>query len=280
MPFSTFANIPFHVKQDKLCHEDKTIVMISYYQMIGGNFLVWHAILWGSITGSAVLLGALVGMLFTLPKMLTAGIMSFGTGVLIGAASFELMAESYEQGSLMTTSIGFLIGAVVFTLAEFIIASKGGKDRKRSTANPVGHSGLAIFIGTLIDAIPESMMIGISLIEQSQVSILLVIAIFISNFPEGLSSSIGLKKDGYSKGKILSLWAVVLILSGFSSFSGYYFLEDSSQWLLSGIGAFAAGGIIAMVSSTMMPEAFEEGGPITGSIAALGVLVSFYLTKM
>ncbi|WP_226580987.1 ZIP family metal transporter [Halobacillus litoralis] len=239
---------------------------------------MWMAALWGGVAGSAVFLGSLAGILVPIKKKWIGVIMAFGTGVLIGAASFELLLDSISEGGVKTTAIGFLVGALVFTIFEWFISRKGGNERKRSKQNPQHSSGLAIFIGTVIDAIPESVIIGISLLEPAGVSWLLVVAIFISNFPEGLSSSIGLKKDGYSNTKILLLWAVVLVLSALSSLSGFVFLENASDNLIALIGAFAAGGVVSMVTAAMMPEAYEEGGAVVGFIASFGLLCSLILT--
>lgn len=117
-------------------------------------------------------------------------------------------------------------------------------------------------------------MIGASLLEEQSVSFLLVIAIFISNIPEGLSSTAGMKNSGYSRTKMMLLWAAVFVISILASWSGYFFLDGASEEVMSAIAAFAGGGIIAMIASTMMPEAYEDSGPMTGLIAALGLLTS------
>jgi zinc transporter, ZIP family len=249
-----------------------------YKKKRGVTGIMWNAALWGGIAGSAVYLGALTGILFQIKRRWIGMIMAFGTGVLIGAATFELLRNAVEKSGLGFASLGFLGGSVVFTLAEYSISKRGGKERKRSREKTTNSSGLAIFIGTLIDAIPESVIIGVSILEKGRVSILLVIAIFISNFPEGLSSSVGLKKDGYSNKKILFLWFLVMVLSSVSSLLGYVLLQNASPKVMSVIGAFAAGGVVSMVSSAMMPEAFEEGGPIVGFVASLGLLSSLVLT--
>lgn len=237
-----------------------------------------QAAMWGAIAGSSLVLGALLGIFKNIPNKVSAFVMAFGTGVLIGAATFELLTNAVKEGGILYPSLGFLAGATLFIVAELIIMKKGGHERKRSKMSPSGHSGMAIFMGTVIDAIPESVIIGVSLLEHHTVSWLIVIAIFVSNFPEGLSSSIGLKKDGYSKRKILFLWVIVMLLSSLSALLGYLIIDPTSTWLVTTIGAFAAGGIFAMVSSTMLPEAFEEGGPIVGFISALGLLCSLILT--
>ncbi|CAM3868330.1 ZIP family metal transporter [Mesobacillus zeae] len=241
---------------------------------------MWQAALWGGIAGSAVLLGAIAGILFNIRRNIIGAIMAFGTGVLIGAASFELLADSVNEGGLAATVAGFLAGALIFTVVDILLSRKGGKERKRSREGSRNSTGLAIFFGTVFDAIPESVILGVSLLESKSVSWLLVAAIFISNIPEGMSSSVGLKKDGYSNRKILILWLVVLALSAVSSFAGYILLADASPVLIGGIGAFAAGGVVSMVSSTMMPEAYEEGGPIVGLIAASGLLCSLVLSHL
>jgi ZIP family zinc transporter len=239
---------------------------------------MFSAAMWGGIAGSSLVIGALLGIYKEIPKKVSAFVMAFGTGVLIGAATFELLSDATRDGGILYPSIGFLTGATLFILLELFITKKGGQERKRSKVNPSGHSGMAIFIGTVIDAIPESVIIGVSLLENKTVSWVIVIAIFISNFPEGLSSSIGLKKDGYRKGKILFLWIIVMMLSSVSALLGFALIDPSSTLLITIISAFAAGGIFAMVSSTMLPEAFEEGGPVIGYLSALGLLTSLILT--
>ncbi|OXS80170.1 ZIP family metal transporter [Domibacillus enclensis] len=242
---------------------------------------MWHAFMWGGVSGSAVLLGALAALFLPIQKKVIGYIMAFGTGVLIGAATYELLGESVEKGGFLATGTGFLAGALVFTLLDIAISKKGASKRKRSHSQSSDQgSGIAIFIGTVMDAIPESIMIGASLLAGQGVSLLLVIAIFISNVPEGLSSTTGLMKSGYSKKNIFILWITVLFISGFSAWAGYFFLGGASLEVMAAIAAFAGGGIIAMVGSTMMPEAFEEGGPIVGFLAALGLFVSLLLNEL
>ncbi|ASA21745.1 ZIP family metal transporter [Paenibacillus donghaensis] len=245
---------------------------------------MWNAVLWGAISGSAVLIGAALALFLAIPKKLIGFIMAFGTGVLIGAAAYELLDDSANNGGLTPTIIGFMAGAGVFTLFDWYISRKGGAGRKRSsrsgTTGTSGGSGLAIFAGTVLDAIPESIMIGASLISGQGVSLLLVIAIFISNIPEGLSSTAGLKQDGYPKGRIMLLWLGVLVISTLASAGGYVFLDHASGFTTALIASFAGGGIISMVSSSMMPEAYEEGGPLIGLMAALGMLCSLILDHL
>ncbi|MEN8700187.1 ZIP family metal transporter [Bacillus infantis] len=238
---------------------------------------MWNALMWGGISGSAVLLGAMASMLLQIPQKVIGLIMAFGTGVLIGAASYELIGNAVNEGGILATSIGFLSGALLFTILDSIVSRRGADKRKRSSHMAARSGGMAIFIGTVIDAIPESIMIGASLIEGQSVSFLLVVSIFISNIPEGLSSTAGMKKSGYSYAKIFLLWFTVLAISAIASLSGYSLLAGAPAEVMAGIASFAGGGIISMIASTMMPEAYEDSGPVTGLVASLGLLVSIIL---
>lgn len=241
------------------------------------------ALLWGAVAGGANLLGALVVLVVSLPQRLIAYVMALGTGALIGAVSFELLGEALELGGLTEIALGFLGGAAIFTLFDIMISRQGGLHRKRSghgSERPVSSeegTGLAIFVGTIMDAIPETAMIGLGIAHGGSVGMALIAAIFISNLPEGISSTTGMKKSGYTTKKILWMWSFVLVASALSSLLGYSVLEQASESTQAIISSFAAGAIIAMVASTMMPEAHEKGGPIVGIITALGVFITMLL---
>lgn len=249
---------------------------------------MWSALLWGGISASAVVLGALAALFLQIKKRYIGWIMAFGVGTLIGAAAFELLGDALEDGGLLATGIGFTAGALVYTVFDLIISRKGGSNRKRSGKDPSGskaagdsdQSGLGIFAGTVMDAIPESIMLGASLIAGNGISVVLVVSIFVSNIPEGLSSTVGLQKNGYSRRKIFVMWSAVLLVSALAAMGGYLFLEQLSGEMKAAIGAFAGGGIIAMLCSTMMPEAFEEGGPAVGFIASMGLLTAILLDTL
>ncbi|MGM0847061.1 MAG: ZIP family metal transporter [Bacillota bacterium] len=239
-----------------------------------------QAALWGGVTSLSLFIGALLGIYMKIPDRVVAYIMAFGTGLIIGSATFDLLSEAQGKANLVLITLLFLLGALIFTIFELLISKKGGNERKRSKKNPHGHAGLAIYVGTLMDAIPESIIIGISFIGTQPVQWVFIIAIFISNLPESLSSSIGLRKDNYSIRKILFLWGSVVILSSVSAMLGFLFLQGASESISYLIGAFGAGGLMAMVSSTMLPEAFEHGGPVVGFLSSLGIILSYILTNL
>lgn len=240
---------------------------------------------WGLVAGSALLLGAGVGYYVKIPQRLIAAIMAFGAGVLISALAFELMDEAYQRGGFDSTAIGFLAGAIVYTLANWYLATQGAKHRKRSGEKQLSEedqtgSGLAIAVGALLDGIPESIAIGISMIEGGVVSWVTVAAVFLSNVPEGLSSAAGMKQAGRRVAYVVGVWGLIAALSGVAALLGYSLFSHLSKEIIAATIAVAAGGILAMISDTMMPEAFEQAHNFAGLITVCGFLTAFILSKL
>lgn len=251
-----------------------------------GSIPQWlQAGLWGLMAGSALLLGAAVGYFTRISRRLIAAIMAFGSGVLISALSFELMDDAYERGGFVSTAIGFLAGALIYTLANRWLCYRGAKHRKRSGSEQPseeehGGSGAAIAVGALIDGIPESIVIGLSLLQGGAVSSVAVIAVFLSNVPEGLSSASGMKKAGRSAAYIFGVWGAIALASGIASVVGYTAFRGLPESIVAATTAVAAGGIMAMLVDTMIPEAFEQAHDLAGLVTVLGFLTSFLLSKL
>lgn len=240
---------------------------------------------WGLLAGSALLLGAAVGYGVRLPQRLIAAIMAFGSGVLISALAFDLMNEAYARGGFDSTAVGFLGGAAVYTLANWLLSQHGAKHRKRSgdqqpSESEDAGSGLAIAIGALLDGVPESMAIGLSLLGGKQVSLVTVAAIFLSNVPEGLSSSAGMRKANRSRAYVFGVWGAIAVISGIASVVGYVLFRGASPDVIAATTATAAGAILAMLADTMIPEAFEAAHAFTGLITVTGFLAAFLLDKL
>jgi ZIP family zinc transporter len=241
--------------------------------------------LWGLIAGSALLIGALFAYFFKIPQRIVAAVMAFGAGVLLSAISLELMEESFALGGYFNMVLGFLVGAAIFTVINAYLARKGAKHRKRSgelvKLNGISEdNSLAIVVGSVIDGIPESIAIGLTIITGGAVSVATVVAIFISNIPEGLSSTAGIKSAGWNFRSIFSMWFLIAVISGIASLAGYSIFSQLPPSIISLTLALAAGGILAMLVDTMIPEAFSETHDLTGLITVLGFIVSFILSKI
>jgi ZIP family zinc transporter len=237
---------------------------------------------WGLLGGSALLIGALIGFSVTLPQRLIAGVMAFGSGVLISALAFELMDEAYGRGSILAVGAGFLIGAAVYTGINVLLAKQGARHRKRSgDQQPKADEGggLSIAVGSLLDGIPESIVIGISLIAGGTIGFVTVAAVFLSNLPEGLSSAAGMRQAGRSPRYVFGLWTGIALICGVSSLLGFVVFQGLSPEAVAATMAVAAGAILAMLVDTMIPEAFAVAHDFAGLITVAGFLVAFALSK-
>ena len=244
---------------------------------------IWlQAGLWGLLGGGALVLGALVAWFVDVPPKVVASVMAFGSGVLISAVAFDLMAEAAASGGLTATGSGFLAGAVLYVLANLALAHRGARHRKRSGGQPSeaeqSGSGAAIAVGALLDGIPESVVLGLSLLAGGAVSTPVLAAVFISNVPEGLSSAAGMKRSGRSARYVFGVWGGIAVTSGLSALLGNLLLGESSPQTEAVITAVAAGAILTMIADTMIPEAYERTHAWTGLITTLGFLVAFALT--
>jgi ZIP family zinc transporter len=235
---------------------------------------------WGLVGGFALLIGAAVGLKVPASQRVVGLVMAFGAGVLISALSFELTEEAFERGGIDAVAFGLAGGAIAFFAGDLIIDRRGGNHRKRSGGEQTGGSPTAIVLGALLDGIPESVAIGVSLVGGGTVATPVVVAVFLSNVPESLAAAKGLIKAGHSQRYVMGLWTAVTIVSAVAAAAGYALLGDASGNVVAAIEAFAAGAILTMLADTMMPEAFQHGGATVGLVTVLGFALAFYLSTM
>jgi ZIP family zinc transporter len=237
--------------------------------------------LWGILAASSLLIGGLLTFWIRISNKVLGLIMAFGSGVLISAVAFELAHESVElsAGSGMA-ALGLFTGAIVFFTGDWFIGHMGGHNRKSIGASHGSELGLPITLGIVLDGIPESIVIGLSLLGGHTVSFAMLIAVFISNLPEALAATTGLASGGWSRFRIMLLWLCVMLVSGVAALAGFVLFENASNATQAFINMFAGGAILVMLANTMIPEAFEHGGKLAGLSTVMGFALAIYFSMI
>jgi ZIP family zinc transporter len=234
---------------------------------------------WGAFGAAALLVGALVAYLLSPTRGVIAVVMAVGTGLLIGSVSFELVDDALEHQAVAWVALMVLGGAATFTVGDWVLDRRGGGDRKDATGAQAQGSPLAIVLGSVLDGIPESFVLGLTVL-QGGVSLSLLAGVALSNLPEGMSSSSGLKAAGWPRGRVMAMWSAVVLVSALSAAAGYALLDPQSGRTGALVQGFAAGALLAMLADTLLPEAYEVEGVFTGSLVVLGFAVSLALSAV
>ena len=240
---------------------------------------MFEAFFWGAIGASALLVGALIAYVATPSPTFIAIVMALGAGLLIGSISFELIDEAVKTAEVATVGLYTLIGAATFTLGDWYLARRGGGDRKDSEGAQADGNALAIVLGSVLDGVPESFVLGLTVL-QGGVSVALLVGVMLSNLPEGMSSSSGLRIAGWARARVVGMWLVIVAVSGLSAAFGYAVLDPTHGRTGAFAQAFAAGALLAMITDTMLPEACDVVELNTGSLVAIGFAISLMLSAL
>ncbi len=127
----------------------------------------------------------------------------------------------------------------------------------------------------MLDGIPESAVIGLTVLTGGSVSVAMLVAVFLSNLPESVAATSGLVGIGWRGSRILALWVGVTIVSGLAALAGYALFDGASPSVVAFVLAFAGGAILTMLADTMMPEAFAHGGRLAGVMTTVGFATAF-----
>lgn len=239
------------------------------------------ALAWGAVSSVGLVVGAVAGSSYRLSHQKIALAMSAGAGLLLAAASLELAAEAIRIAGPVPAVMSLLLGAAVLSAANALLARFGAAHRKRCgecTQQPSESqqpgSGVAIALGTALDAVPEALVLGLAL-RQRAVPVELLIAISVGNLPEALSGAAGMRLAGRSYRYTLLLWSAIAMGAAMATAAGYAAfgsLGHSQSWTPH-LQAFGAGALLVMTAETMIPEAFHNSPRFSGFVAAIGFCV-------
>ena len=224
--------------------------------------------LWGMLAAASLLLGAVVAMTVKVPRRVVGHVMGFGAGALLAALSYELIPAVHVADWRIWVSFAF--GALVFFLADGAL--------ERRSASGAG-AGVSIALGTLLDGVPESIVLGVGVAVSGAVSVGFLVAVLVSNVPESLAATTDLRTT-HSAAWIYRLWGGIVVCSGLAAALGYLVAVNVSSLDGRNIQAFAAGSVLTMLADTMMPEAFKEGGRPISLLTALGFAVAALLSTL
>jgi ZIP family zinc transporter len=230
------------------------------------------AIFWSALATGTLLIGMVLAYRNLVGIKWTGLIMAFGAGAIISAAAYQLVLTAVleEKGKFNLVGLGIAVGALTFYFADRWVDHLGGEDRMDFEGGQAGGSGTGILLGSLLDGVPESLVLGISLVHSPQVSLAFIFAVAISNIPQGLGGTAGMLKSGWQKSRITRLWLAVCALSVLAAALGYWLAQRIPGASGAMLDAFAAGSLLVMLTDSMIPESFEHGGRETGLLLVIG----------
>jgi len=232
---------------------------------------MWESFGWGAIGASSLIAGGLLAMWVPISRRLLGLIMAFGAGVLISAVAFELVQEaSFNSSGHGWVVAGLFVGSAVYFTGDWAIERGGGE----------GGMGLPITLGIVLDGIPESFVLGLTVLQDGKVSAAFLVAVFLSNLPEAIGATTGLLESGWSRLRVNLLWIAVTLVSALSALAGYALLDGASGDMIAFVLAFAAGAILTMLADSMMPEAFANGGKLAGIVTTFGFATAFAINLL
>ncbi|HSO88007.1 MAG TPA: hypothetical protein VLQ91_15755 [Draconibacterium sp.] len=234
-----------------------------------------NSFLWGLLATSSLVLGGIIASLFSLGKRTLGIIMGFGAGTLISAVSYELVYEAVKlsRGSFYAM-YGFFAGALTYYFSDKLLENFGARDHKKNKASIQSNLVVPMVLAIILDGIPESIVIGLGIFEGGAVSMAMLVAVFISNMPEAIAGTTGMKSSGWKKSKITLLWTVIAVVCALSTIAGFSFFSGLSVQWISFIKAFAGGAILIMLANSMIPESYEHAGKLAGIFTIFGFFIS------
>jgi len=222
----------------------------------------------GALSQLSLIVSALAVFVAKFPKRVVGALAAFGAGALIAAVARDLLPEAHHM-SLLQGSIWAMLGAGTFILGEHFVEKKFGSG---------GEAGaLGIVVGAVVDGIPESIIFGIQLASGAPVSIAFIAAVFVSNIPQAIAPSADLASAGWNWRRVAGLWSWVVLACGIASVAGYAGASFSDSVNGTRMAAFAAGGILAMLSNSLIPFAHERSKG-AGLWTVVGFCASFAMT--
>ena len=227
------------------------------------------ALLLGAAAQSSLLFAGLLACWVNVPPRIVGLLGGFGSGALIAAVSFDLMGEAAELDNL-ALGLGMLIGATVFIGGDYLVERRFGSE---------GQGGaMGIVVGSVVDGVPESIIFGIQVATGYPISASFIGSVWVSNIPQSIAPSADLSASGWTARRLGTLWGGVVVACGVASVIGFLAADMLSVANGDRMAALAAGGVLAMLTTSLMPFSQERGGSLAGAATVIGFCLSFAAT--
>ena len=237
-----------------------------------------EAVLWGLVGASSLFIGAVLASIWKLPKFVIGLVTAFGVGVLISSIVIELVEKALSiEPAHHVVVIGLIVGSMTFFGLTYLLSRLQTRSEVRRSNN---SSPLTVFGGTVLDGIPESLVLGLSLIGGGGVSAGILVAVFLSNLPEAMTATYDLKVARWKPKKILLMWAGVVVMLSLFSLLGYAAFDSLPDSAAIFTLSFAAGALITMIADAMIPEAYAEARNYAGIATTIGFSVAFLVSHL
>jgi ZIP family zinc transporter len=220
----------------------------------------------GLLAQSSLFLAGLAVCWITVPTRVIGILAGFGAGALIAAIAFELLPEAQTGLSSLEFALWTLAGVAIFLIGDAVVERRFGSDG--------AGASMGIVVGSVVDGVPESVIFGIQIGAGLTVSPTFLAAVFVSNIPQAIAPSADLRAAGWSAVRLARLWGAVVLACGIAAALGYLATQVAADALGNRSAAIAAGGLLAMLTNSLMPFAYERGGALAGAATAVGFIVS------
>lgn len=226
-----------------------------------------NAFFFGAIAQSTLLLSGLLVYWVKVPPRVIGWLAGYGAGALVSAIAFTLIEQADVIGGWDMT-LWLLIGAAIFVGGEQLIEKRFGHE----------SGALGIVLGSIVDGVPESAIFGLQLASGLVISPAFLTAVMVSNIPQALAPSSDLQQSGWKMTRMARMWGAVVVICGVTAGLAYFIGATLSDVNGARCAAIAAGGLLAMLTNSLIPFAHERGGSLTGVFTVIGFAMSFLMS--
>lgn len=234
---------------------------------------ILNTLLLSMIVSSAFLIGAILSIFIQYPERIRADLAALSAGIFFSTISFSLVDEALREGSFITMVVGFIIGAVVFSVINRILQRRSNSKTKNKDIS----SSKTVIIGTFLDSFPESIFIGVIIALNLQGLMAAVLALFIGNVTATMEGAKRMVDVSKRKSYILKPWFFIFVIVTIGGPLGWYLEKPLNPEQLSMIISFAAGALMAFITEELIPQAYKRVELHIGLSASFGFIIALAL---